>query len=274
MNYFLKAITYSNVYIAFIAWMMTWETVHRSGISDARLLMFVAAATLLTYYFHSLVNTVYEASSDRHAWNNSNKGFIILMLIVSGSLTFFAWWPFRYHIWPFALAALATFLYSAPNIPMAPFRALQKIAIGKTVYLALVWTYATTLLPLLLASSALTTSVLYFTLHRFFLVYAICIHFDVKDLQEDREKGVRTVATTIPERIWRIAYFISISASLVFALLASPAEPLNVLWAAPAILLFLQPRSGHRYDDMHYFIFFDGLMMMSSLLLALQVNLF
>ena len=54
----------------------------------------------------------------------------------------------KHWLW-LGLTALFTFLYSAPMINHPYTKWLRKIAVGKTVYLALAWTHVTALLKLL-----------------------------------------------------------------------------------------------------------------------------
>ncbi len=94
-----------------------------------------------------------------------------------------------------------TFLYSAPKVPHATFRWLKKIAIGKTIFLAFVWMYVTTLLPFLIADASKQgwMEAVLLSIYRFFLVYAICILFDHRDREEDRAEGIRSLITSLEE---------------------------------------------------------------------------
>lgn len=253
--------------------MMTWETQQRFLQTDTRFLLFVGSATLLTYYFHALVNTVYEASSERHDWNNRHKRSVLLLTLLTIPLTLLTAWPFRNQFWAMAGAALATFLYSAPNLPFKPFSLLRNIAMGKTIYLALVWTYVTTVMPVLVTQHEMNAAFGWFTLHRFFLILPVCILFDRRDKEEDMAKGVRTLATMTNEKTLRTAYFTGIAISAAAAILYEGTS-VAILLIPLLVLLFLYPSRQRERSDVFYFLVLDGLMMLSACLYALIVFVF
>jgi len=253
---------------------MTWETQQHFLKPDHRFLLFVFSATLFTYFFHALVNTIYSASSERHAWNNRNKKWVAELFVFSGLLTAYAWWPYRQHIWPLLGAGIATFLYSAPNLPIEPFRSMRKIAIGKTIYLAAVWTYVTAFLPMMINPVEMNVSFWYFALHRFFLVFAICILFDRRDVVDDSSKGVRTLATMTNEKVLRIAFITCLFLSFIMAALFSPGRIISYLQIPILITYFLYPAKEKDWSDLFYFLVLDGLMMLSACLLAIAVIFF
>lgn len=248
---------------------MTWETQYLFFTIDAELLGFVGSATLATYYFHGLVNTVYPPEGSQHAWNQRNKGWINLGLLLAVTATLCFGWPFRNQPWPFVFVALAAFLYTAPNLPGKAFRLLQTIAIGKTVYLALVWTMVTTILPMWLSNETPPEHFWWYLGQRFFLLLAICILFDQRDLQADREKGVRSMATMTNGKTLRSIFFMSLLLSAVMSL--GIAFSLVNLWLIPVLLLLTQfslvPKPRH---DAYYTLFLDGMMAFTSLLHAAQ----
>lgn len=257
--------------------MMTWEAQILFGSVNLRMLSFVFLSTLFTYFFHSLVNTIDPPASQRHSWNQRNRKFIFIMFLVFGLLTFITWWPFRHHPWPLIAAGAAAFLYTAPNLTFQPFYSLRRFAIGKTIYLALVWTYTTSLLPIMLAGVPVTNELIIFALSRFFLVYAICILFDRRDRVEDQAKGVRTLATLTHERNLSAIYFQSILLSITFSIwYGYDGHTLTgVFLIIPSLLLiFLYPRKDSEWGELFYFVLLDGLMMLSAVLHAIAIYIF
>jgi 4-hydroxybenzoate polyprenyltransferase len=253
---------------------MTWETQQHFLQPDHRFLLFVFSATLLTYFFHALVNTIYTASSDRHSWNNQNKNWVVILFLLSGCMTVFSWWPYKQHIWPLLGAAIATFLYSAPNLPLQPFISMRKIAIGKTVYLAAVWTYVTAFLPLLINNAVMSPTFWYYALHRFFLVFAICILFDRRDVTDDQSKGVRTLATMTNEKVLRITYSTCLGLSAVMAAMFSSPVFISYLHIPVFLAAFLYPAKENEWGDIFYFLVLYGLMMLSACIYAIMVLVF
>jgi 4-hydroxybenzoate polyprenyltransferase len=248
---------------------MTWETQQLFFTVGLRLLSFVFFATLATYFFHGIVNTVYSPESSQHAWNHRNKRWIFLALILALAATIYVGWNFRHKPLPFAAVALAAFLYTAPNLPWKMFRFLQTFAIGKTVYLAMVWTIVTTMLPMWLSGMEPPELFWWFLGHRFFLLLAICILFDQRDLHVDQQKGVRSMATMTHAETLRIVFYMSLVLAGTMGLVVQFAliNPLII----PVLLLLPQfsnfPKPRH---DAYYTIFLDGMMAFTALSLAVM----
>lgn len=251
---------------------MTWETQDLFAYLDIPLLPFVFSATLTMYYFHGLVNTVYPPESLHQAWNLRYRWLMAVLFLVSLAATIFFFLPFASDPWPFAIPALLSFLYTAPNLPFSIFRRLQQVAMGKTVYLSAIWTYVTTLLPLLLTHRELPEESWWFMGHRFFLVLSICILFDQRDHHSDAGKGVRSMATMAAPGTQRVIYFMSIVLSGIMAL-GVDASPVNP-WLAAVLVMAGQYRWAQQpRHDAYYTIFLDGMMAFTALMHAFMVFL-
>lgn len=193
---------------------------------------------------------------------------------IAGALYFFYF--LRAHWFWLAGSALITFLYSAPKIPHPLFRMLRKVALGKTIFLALVWMYVTTLLPALVSATQWNGSLVFFSIHRFFLIYAICILFDYRDRQDDKLAGIRSLITYLSETNITRLFYASIIVALAgaLALLAWHFNALSIGWLVlPVIItgaLYNYART-HFYDQFYYFVL-DGLMALSAMLMLIAGN--
>jgi 4-hydroxybenzoate polyprenyltransferase len=147
--------------------------------------------------------------------------------------------------------------------------------VGKTIFLAVVWTYVTGMLPMLLSRQGLSAVHFYYLGSRLFLVYAICILFDIKDRAEDREKGIRALPTMLSEKSIRFIYYLSLSLSLtsaVMMLVTGIILPVFVFTLVPVLLcMFIYNDAIKRRDDLFYYIILDGMMMLPAILLFIYV---
>jgi 4-hydroxybenzoate polyprenyltransferase len=167
--------------------------------------------------------------------------------------------------------AFIAFLYSAPKIPLSIFKGLKRIAIGKTIFLSLVWTHSTVILPLIVTGSDWHTKHSIFTINRFFLIYCICILFDYRDKEEDKNEGIKSLITYLPDA--------GINKLYIFSLLIFFASGVALLFhgfsflAVVALLmpgLILAIWFSHfktSTSDYLYYFFLDGLMVLSALLI-------
>src|SRR5215469_2246300 len=172
---------YSNLFIAVCALLMvnqTYTLLHISPNKD--IFAFVFSATICSYSFHWYLTSQSLIDSPRIEWLRRHRVFHLILFfigLIGSAVFFFKLWPHWYWL---GVSAIITFLYSAPKIPHPWFRALRKVAIGKTVFLSLVWTYVTYILPVIIAGATFTMPVILFITGRFFFIYAICIMFDFR----------------------------------------------------------------------------------------------
>jgi 4-hydroxybenzoate polyprenyltransferase len=272
---FLDLFIYSNIFIAFCAVAMVYQCyqlVIRQP-ANTNLLCFVLFATLSSYSFHWYLTSHSEVASDRIEWTNHHRYVHTILFVVGAAGTAFYFFPLI-QSWPWLiLSAVITFLYSAPKIPQKYFRALRQVAVGKTVFLAFVWMYATTILPVIISGKHWTPDVIFYILSRFFLVYAICILFDYRDRKDDKAAGIRSMITYFSETGVDRLFFISLS---VYA--ASSLMLLRYDYSMKSVYFLLIPggvtglvyKSGkRRLDDLFFYFLLDGLMMLSSLLMII-----
>lgn len=272
-NFFI----FSSVYIALCALLMFWQTDTILGLQwDCRsyddyinYYAFVFFSTICSYNFHWYLTPADYSASERILWGARHKTLQLALCAIGGLGALYYAWQLKHHWLPLSGGAVLTFLYSAPKLPQRAFVWLRKIAVGKTLFLTFVWTYVTTVLPVLISCSPVTPAMIYFSLHRFFLIYAICILFDYRDVESDKQQGIRSLITWLPaNQLFRIYYFSLLLAAVTALLLLQHTTVVEVgTLLVPVIITALLTRNArtNRSDYMYYFVL-DGLMMLSALL--------
>ncbi|MBC7948041.1 MAG: UbiA family prenyltransferase [Chitinophagaceae bacterium] len=268
-----RFLIYSNLFIAICACLMVIQTfqlvLHLAP--DPYLLGFIFFSTICSYSFHWWLSSEPTVTpSPRTSWQLKHKhlhlAFFVFGLIGAG---IFFLYLIEYWIWLLP-AVFITFLYSAPKIPDRRFRALRKVAIGKTVFLTLVWTYVTALLPLLVNEARIETEGYLFTVSRFFFIYAICILFDYRDREDDRAKGIRSLITFLSEKGIRNLFVLSLALFAIFTIAlwwyGLPVLDIILILLPGAIAAIAYPYATRRFSDLLYYFVLDGLMALSSLL--------
>lgn len=276
MNRLIRAITdfllFSSCYTALVATVMVTQAtlllLHEPAPSS--LLALVFFATLSSYNFHWYLSVPPGHDSDITEWNRLHPRLHFLLFLIGTLGAVWFGWDYREHWLALSPAAVLTFLYSAPKISWGPFPRLKDWAIGKTIYLAMVWMYVTSILPVFLMHRLPEGwHALYFA-GRFLLIYAICILFDLRDRDADIREGIKSMIT----------YFSLPNVKKLFtgSLIASTALHLALLhwgFSIPVIACFLLPigitalvyrQSQQTRSDYYYYGFLDGLMMLSALL--------
>lgn len=264
-------ILFTSVYISGCAILMIWQTNQLLALRYPQntFYLFVFFSTICSYNFHWYLTPGTYSASERILWGNRHRTLMLILCGVglAGSLWFF--WQLREHWLVLSGGAVLTFLYSAPKVPHKAFRWLSKIAIGKTLFLTFVWTYVTTVLPALVAGNAATQPLVYLTIHRFGLIYAICILFDYRDLESDKKEGIRSLITALDIKNLMRLYYGSLLVAAVSAVLMWPYTtlPAIVTLLAPVIATALITRRAQQTSSDYLFYFvLDGFMALSAIL--------
>jgi 4-hydroxybenzoate polyprenyltransferase len=193
----------------------------------------------------------------------------LIGLIGSGLYVF----KLREHWFWLGIGAFVTFLYSAPKLPQKVFSQLKRIAVGKTFFLAFVWMYVTTVLPLVTSGHSWRIEFTWFTLSRFLLIYAICIPFDYRDREDDKADGIRSMITYLDEggidNLFALSIFLFGIFTLLLLLYGFSYWQVGTLLLPGIIMAALYNYSKRHFSDYFYYFVLDGLMMLSSLLMLI-----
>lgn len=158
---------------------------------------FVAANTLCIYNLHYYIKKLPPGISDRADWSAQHAS-IHPMLIGLGAITsvvciFFL--PLKV-IAVSAGLGLLSLGYSLPVLPFPRKKRLKDWGILKLILLALVWTSVTVLMPMLYYNKSFRDYEVEFLL-RFVLMLPLCIAFDIRDMETDRENSIYTLPNAI-----------------------------------------------------------------------------
>ncbi|RYG43159.1 MAG: hypothetical protein EOO01_21800 [Chitinophagaceae bacterium] len=264
---------YSNLFIACCAVLMLAQTSYllENNAPSFDLAAFVFLATISSYSFHWFL-TPAIGNSDRINWLAKYK-YVHVIFFFAGTLGAIVYGFLLIDHWPWLVfAAFITFLYSAPKVPHPWFRLLRKIAIGKTIFLALVWMFVTTILPLEISDRPWQTDYTLFPVERFFLIYAICILFDYRDREYDLSVGIRSLITRLNEKSIDFLFYISIAvyaASTIAMMQQGHSVSVIISLLVPGVITAsLYSYAKTSKSDMLYYFILDGLMALSAILYA------
>jgi 4-hydroxybenzoate polyprenyltransferase len=209
--------------------------------------------------------------SPRVQWQVRNRKLLAFLFIagLAGSVFFFT----RIStFWPWLLpAVLATFLYSAPKLPHSLFQRLRKVAIGKTIFLAFIWTYVTSVLPVIVSGESWSEVLTIYAISRYFFIYCICILFDYRDREDDKAEGVRSLITFLNDRnitrLFIFSFLVYITFTFLLLNYGFSRTQILLLLVPGVILAFLFNPARRNFSDWLYYVVLDGLMALSAILL-------
>jgi len=263
-------IVFSSIYIAVCAIVMIYQTrqLLQLRFPADNYYLFVFFSTLCSYNFHWGLTPAGETDLIRLAWTARNKKTHLVFFIIGLiGAAYFSFYFIEHWLW-LAIGVVLTFLYSAPKVPV--LRSLRNIAIGKTIFLAMVWMYVTTALPILIAGESWHLREILFCISRFFFIYAICILFDYRDRDYDRKEGIRSIITYLDDKGVHRLFYISLAAfaaSTLFLAFTQFSAPAMVLILIPGIMMIpLYNIARKNFSDYLYYILLDGMMMAPALL--------
>jgi len=252
---------------------MVWQTSYLllGAAPSGRLVGFVFFSTVCSYNFHWYL-TSRSAHSSRHlGWTQRHKILHFILYLTGGTGAAIYFLSLLSHLPALCFAVFVTFLYSAPKMPLPVFRRLKDIAVGKTLFLAMVWTYVTAVLPMLVAGAPFNGGVVLFACSRFFLIYAICILFDYRDREDDKADGIRSLITLLNDRgidrLFIIALALFAGCTIGLYGWHYPVFYILLLLIPGIILALLHQRAKRDFSDYLYYVVLDGLMMFSGLLM-------
>lgn len=264
---------FTSLYIALCAVIMVYQTytLILQKPFNIYFALFVFFSTVCSYNFHWFLTPYLLRPSQRLKWDEGHKKYHLLLSIAGLAGAVVLLYFFREHWFYIGASAILTFLYSAPKISFPPFQWLKKVAIGKTIFLAMVWAYVTSALPILIEAGVPAKKAIFYCLGQFFFIYAICILFDFRDREDDKAGGIRSMITYFNERGINTLFFISVSAFAIFSLLLAPTgiswSNILLLLIPAVILICLYNYAKRNFSDYLYYFVLDGLMMLSGLLL-------
>lgn len=272
---FFNFFVFSNLFIAICAVLMVNQTYHflLNTALDWNFTGFVFFSTLCSYSFHWYLTTHSEIPSPRIRWTYQYRYIHVILFFIgmAGSGYFFFYLLPHWH-W-LLVSAIVTFLYSAPKIPHRYFKALRKVALGKTIFLAFVWMYVTTILPIMMSDMEWQLPYILYAISRFFFIYAICILFDFRDREDDKVAGIRSLVTYLDQKSITSVFSVSLLIYMVTTcwLLYYSYSFLAIFFLlVPGIILALLYNFAKKnFNDMFYYFVLDGFMAFSAILMLI-----
>jgi 4-hydroxybenzoate polyprenyltransferase len=269
---FIDFILFGNIYVAVGAFCLVQSSVIQLQFTDHLLSysLLVFFATLFVYNFQRIF---YKSPSEnnpgsiRRNWIFNNKTSIKLLSLIGFigvSITFF----FNDHkillyLSPLLILSLIYFL---------PFIKLRKNPWLKLLTLVVVWTIVTAVVPILLTGiEHFTKNDLLHILVRFCFMMAICIPFDIRDLEIDKADSVSTLPLMLSENIAR---WLAFGFMLLYIFLIIPEYHLEMINIKVFLALLLSAiinaivvlMSNSKRSEYFYVAGIDGTMILQGVL--------
>jgi 4-hydroxybenzoate polyprenyltransferase len=176
-----------------------------------------------------------------------------------------------------------SFCYSLPLFTLADQKfGLRNIPGLKQFLITLVWTMSTVLLPILEAQNMHLTNIslrdtTILLAKRFLFIAALTVPFDIRDLFEDRESGLKTIPVVIGEkRAYLFCQFLL--AGYIVLLFLYKNNGFNTDFFALTLTAFLAGwlifKSKWKRNEYYYFFYLDGVLILQYVMLVVFNKIF
>ncbi len=275
---FFNYLVFGNIFIAVCSVLMSYYTfaVFDEPV-NLTLLGFIFFASISSYSFHSYLPTTEKEYSKKVKWGLKRRKYFFILLIIGATGAAVFLFFLKQDLKLILTLILFTVLYSSPKIKFEKFTFFKRFGTAKTIYLAAIWTLVTVSLPLSAMDINTGNAGMLFFANRFFLIYAICILFDLKDKEYDIRRGIKSIITILDEKKVELLFFICIIlffiSSLVLYIFRNSGSVVLTLITPGALLLFLFQRSKETKSDYWFSFVLDGIMMLSPVLYLVVIGI-
>lgn len=271
-------ILFGNIYIALGTVCLIQSSIIQLGLPDY-LYNFALLAFFATLFVYNLQRIFYKTSpkpsqvSVRRAWIAKNQMALKILAalgLVGVTITFFLNdYSILQYLSPLLVLCL---LYFIPSIK------LRKNPWLKLLTLVSVWTMVTSVVPLLISNSEFNINSLLHVAVRFWFMMAICIPFDIRDLQIDKTDAVVTIPHLVGENKAR---WIAFGCMIIYGTLIIPeylsgmigGKIFTALMLSALINSLIVLMSSTKRSEYFYVAGIDGTMLLQGILLLIATRL-
>lgn len=274
----INTFIFSNIFLSVGAVLLTVSAQVQLGLKPhwQPYLLLIFFATLFEYNRNRLIELFFyneEQNTKKRKWILKNRKKLLFVAFISAALLMFAVFTTKPQVLiVFIFLGILTFLYSMPVSGNKSYLfKLREVPYLKIFLIAFVWSALTVFLPAIQAGEEiLNVQVDLLIAERFFFIFAITIPFDIRDMQVDRDAGLKTIPLLVNQKKALTLSYLSLLISLVISVFHY--EMQNNLFIIEALCisfittyLFLKLKTFRNLNKYYYQIL-DGTLLLQALL--------
>ena len=281
MNYFSKIIRnffdfigFSNLFLAVGAFCSTLQggIIFESS-ADACFLFAIInfTATFFLYNSQRIYQSFLPTTDPRLLWYRKNKKYIfltaLLLFFIFSGVVYNIFIQYKPSIIVYCISGILSIVYFLP-----PFE-LRKISFLKIFYISFAWILVCIFVPFMFGNNNNESSLDFekdkwlYLLSQFCFIAAICIPFDIRDIEKDRAENVKSIPVLLGIKKSKIIGILLLSLYLIMAFFIEVKSLIfirGIVFILSATIIWFSEPGRHRY----YFIYLtDGLIIVQSVLL-------
>lgn len=236
---------------------------------QSSLFAFILGGTAVVYNLNMLSGLrelrASHTTSPRHHWCMAHEQAMKAHLAV-GAILALGSFPFLSHaVWIILLPAVGLSLLYV--FPIVNKKKLREFGIWKIFMIATVWAVVTVILPAVsIPNFQFSWELSAMILERWLFIFALTIPFDIRDIENDRAKGIQTIPLKIG---YRQSIVVAIFSLIAFAVLAglrlqfTGQTSSSVVYACVTLvsMVLISKANPHR-SDLYFTCFIDGMMVL------------
>lgn len=186
-------------------------------------LLLIFFATLFEYNRNRLIELFFykeEQNTKKRKWILKNRKKLLFFGIISVVVLLVAVFTTKPQVlFVFIFLGILTFLYSMPVSGNKSYLfKLRDVPYLKIFLIAFVWSALTVFLPAIQAGEEIfNVQVELLFAERFFFIFAITIPFDIRDMQVDRDAGLKTIPLLVNQKKALTLSYLSLFISLIIS---------------------------------------------------------
>jgi 4-hydroxybenzoate polyprenyltransferase len=273
---------FSNVFMSLCAVAQAMVTYHLIGLQPSTTILGLLFVSTLGIYNFSILLTKpkhpQQSANVRIRWFFAHHRLMVTITIISIlsliPLFFMVSMESRLLL---VFLAIISFAYSLPLFTLGDQKfGLRNIPGLKQFLITLVWTMSIVILPILEAQDLHLTTVdlrdttILFA-KRFLLIAALTVPFDIRDLFEDRESGLKTIPVAIGEKRAYLFCQILLGGYIVLLFLFHNngfTKDFMALTLTAVLTGWLIFKSKWKRNEYYYFFYLDGVLILQYLMLV------
>ena len=278
----LKFLSYTNLYIAIAALLLTLGTVIPLGMNEPIFpyLLLVFFATLLDYNLHRIIKLKLKTDNrNQNVWREKHYSLLLSITIIAAIGLIVSLTLTNHRIfWMLIPYAFMTAIYSFPfSKTLLRNWDIRKIIGVKNFLIAITWTAVTCLIPIKLSESYLPhMQVFLMAFERFLFILSLTIPFDIRDTETDRNAGLKTIPVVIgiPQsiKLTNVILLLFATVSAIHYTLYHNFFMFAAMFISAISTFFILNSYRLKGHPLYYSVFVDGSIAIQGLLLILLVN--
>jgi 4-hydroxybenzoate polyprenyltransferase len=236
---------------------------------QSSLFAFILGGTAVVYNLNMLSGLrelrASHTTSPRHHWCMAHEHAMKAHLAV-GAILALGSFPFLSHaVWIILLPAVGLSLLYV--FPIVNKKKLREFGMWKIFMIATVWAVVTVILPAVsIPNFQFSWELSAMILERWLFIFALTIPFDIRDIENDRAKGIQTIPLKIG---YRQSIVVAIFSLVAFAVLAGfrlqftgQTSSSMAYTCVTLVSIVLISKANPHSSDLYFTCFIDGMMLL------------